>query len=192
MEPFRLTKTYVLFIVALLFVALLLVGALYFVGERKEEQALQESSAGAALRTESAEVYTDMEGNSLQLDEYLGQVIVANAWASWSPFSKTELPNLARLQREFSDRGVVVLAINRGEQKTTAESFLRLVSAYEDVTLVLDTEDHYYTSIDGYAMPETVFYDVKGNIVHQARGQLTYEDMKTFTEDALEASVESP
>jgi thiol-disulfide isomerase/thioredoxin len=132
--------------------------------------------------------YTDLLGNPMTLTSYVGKVIVVNSWASWSPESSRELPLLATIVKEYTDREVVVLAINRAEPQSTAERYLRTVGAADGVQLILDPDDHYYKSIGGYAMPETIFYDTKGNIVQHHHGVLTEAKIRTFLEETLEAS----
>jgi len=39
-------------------------------------------------------------------------------------------------------------------------------------------------------MPETLFYDKKGNVVVHKRGFMTYEEMQKNTEAAIRASAE--
>jgi len=35
--------------------------------------------------------YTDINGNEVSLEQYLGKILVVTSWASWSPFSKNDL-----------------------------------------------------------------------------------------------------
>jgi hypothetical protein len=51
------------------------------------------------------------------------------------------------------------------------------------VLVVVDPSDHFYTAIQGYAMPETVVYDRDGKLVLHARG--------TFVESELRVLIES-
>jgi thiol-disulfide isomerase/thioredoxin len=159
----------------------------YTIKQRNAKATIDASEAGTALKTESGNTaYTDIDGNPVALDDYLGNVLIVNSWASWSPFSVNELPSFARLGQEFIDSDVKVLAINRAESGATAQAFLRSVEATDGLLLILDPGDRYYDSIEGFSMPETIFYDVKGNIVHHKRGFMTYEEMRRLTLKTLE------
>ncbi|MBP6881052.1 MAG: TlpA family protein disulfide reductase [Candidatus Pacebacteria bacterium] len=173
--------------------AIIIVGVLYtwFVIHKVAVERAANNPANESLSTiEGVAPYTDMAGNPLSLSEHVGSVLVVNSWASWSPDSVRELPALAEIVTEYAEKDVKVIAINRAEPQTTAERFLRTVGAADAVQLVLDPDDHFYHSIQGYAMPETIFYDRKGGVVHHHHGVLTKDEMKTYLEMALSAGSE--
>lgn len=168
---------------------LLIAAAFYTLSVIKKERAIQVRNNPATQAFNVAEgtnPYTDLAGNSLNLDSHLGTVVVVNSWASWSPHSQTELPLLSTIADDYRDKEVRFLAINRSESKESAERFLRSIGVGESIELVLDTDDKFYTSIAGYAMPETVVYDKKGNVVYHARGVVDTEILRTYIQSALE------
>jgi thiol-disulfide isomerase/thioredoxin len=116
--------------------------------------------------------YTDMSGNAVDLSAYLGKVLVINSWASWSPSSSGDLTSLSTLSQRYSDEEVVFLAINRGEPRGTAAAFMKAYNINTEVILVLDPEDRFYKSIEGFSMPETIIYDRFGNLIQHQRGKL--------------------
>lgn len=126
---------------------------------------------------DSASRYTTLEGSTTNVSDYLGNIIVVTTWASWCPSCATELPKLSSLAGEYDQ--VSFLAINRAEQRTTAERFLRSVNATSGVELILDPEDRYFNSIDGYAMPETLIYNQNGDIVLHIRGDMNIDEVRT-------------
>jgi len=146
------------------------------------------SDAQKSLVTSDEQVFTDLQGNQIGFNDYQGKVRVVNSWASWTPFSQQELPLLEELAKEYKDREVVVLAINRKEQREFAVSYLSTLQTFENVIFAIDLTDSFYTSIGGFSMPETIFYDATGNIIFHKRGNMTYEEMKLHTEAALSSS----
>jgi len=169
-------------------VALLLIGAITIVllQNQQAKRELAESPAAGALATGGAAApYTDFAGNPANLDQYVGQVLIVNSWASWSPSSAAELKRLAEVAQSYAEQGVVVIAINRAEAKDTAEAYLQSIGVADQVRLIVDNDDRYYTSIGGYTMPETVFYDQNGSIVAHKRGELTGSEVASFIEEAL-------
>ena len=147
--------------------------------QRAAEQAANQAFQALGGTKQDTAPYTDIAGNPVALNDYLGSVIVVNSWASWSPDSRTELPLLAEIANEFED--VHIVAINRAEPATTAERFLKTIGTYDQVQLVLDPTDRYYAVINGYAMPETVVYNADGDITFRKHGPVT----KAELEDAL-------
>ncbi|MEM9336240.1 MAG: TlpA disulfide reductase family protein [Patescibacteria group bacterium] len=142
----------------------------------------------ALLPGEGVAPYTDLEGNIVSFDDFRGDIIVANAWASWCPFCVNELPDFATVAAEYSDRGVTVLAINRKEDRRIAIRFLETLNNPKDIMFILDPDDNFYNSIGGFTMPETVFYDREGNIFLHKRGFMDKAEMRGHIDRALAAS----
>ncbi len=189
MQNFRDNKKIFIFVG----VILLLVGTYTgLVLKRKWDRDMMNNPAMNALATSGEGTpYTDMNGNVLTFDSYLGEILVVNSWASWAPDSAKELPTLAKVASEFSDKNVKVIAINRAEPQTTAERFLQTVGAADGVELVLDLDDRYYKSVSGFAMPETIFYDREGNIVHHHHGVISEEDLRNYLQKTFEVNPEN-
>ena len=62
-------------------------------------------------------------GGKLSLKQYQGQVVYVDFWASWCPPCLKSLPVLDELQKEFSDQGFQVLAINVDKDVAAAREF---------------------------------------------------------------------
>ena len=138
-----------------------------------------EAPALASLKTVQGQApYTDIDGNEVYLSDYVGTVLVVNSWASWCPACSAELKKLSEVMQEFEEAEVVALAINRAEPSMTAVSYLKTIDSTGSLKLVLDPSDRYYSSIEGYNMPETVIYDRKGNVVMQKHGAVTKVELK--------------
>lgn len=121
-------------------------------------------------------VLTDYDGNEVQLSDYRRHVLVVYAWASWCPYCGDELESLAQLKSTYGD-DVVVLAVNRGEPLGDARAFTDKLALHEDVVLLLDPLDALYKDIEGYAMPETLFIDARGEIRFHQRGPIQNETL---------------
>lgn len=180
-----------LIVVLVLGIILLLVG--YFAWQALTKDTvdpLASSDAAAALiPTSSSTTYTNLQGEPQSLSHHLGSVIVVHSWATWVPTSPQSLRDLSQLQAEFAARNVTVLAINRSEPRSTALQFLRQVDA-TNLTLLADEDDQFYQAVGGQTMPETLFYDDAGQIVHHAKRPLQYEELVTYTAQALRTEVE--
>jgi hypothetical protein len=79
-----------------------------------------------------------------------------------------------------------LLAINRAEDAVTAERFLNYYNLWSDVELLLDPTDHFYKSIGGYAMPETVIFDEKGSTKAHFRGVVTQAEIETALKESTD------
>lgn len=56
--------------------------------------------------------FQTMDGKEASLADFAGKVVVLNLWATWCAPCREEMPGLDRLQAQFADRDVVVLALS--------------------------------------------------------------------------------
>ena len=61
-------------------------------------------------------------GKTLKLSEYKGKVILLNLFATWCGPCRFESPDLAKLQKEFGDRGLVVIELSTEDREASDES----------------------------------------------------------------------
>src|SRR5205823_11425781 len=66
-----------------------------------------------------------LDARHLSMTEYRGTVIVLTFWASWCLECRVEMPELERLHREFSARGLAIIGVNARENKETARRYAK-------------------------------------------------------------------
>ncbi len=158
----------------------------HLVQKRSAERSLDQSPASTVLKSSTTTAnFTDFDGNEADLEQFLGQTLIVNSWASWAPSSVSELQLLTNVAKNYRDKGVVVIAINRAEPRSTAEAFLSTLGLTDEVLLIVDKDDRYYKAIEGYTMPETVIYDTKGDVIHHKRGAITSAELTQVLDTAL-------
>lgn len=142
-----------------------------------------------AIQSEEHVAYKDMSGAPVDLALYEDTPIIVNAWATWSPFSATELVTLASLKREYGDV-FEVIAINRKESPGTITAYLGQIGDTSGITFLQDETDHFFNTVTGFAMPESVFYNRDGKIVAHVRGTMTEAEMRAHIETMLKRANE--
>lgn len=148
------------------------------------------SEASQALSTTEVQSFTSLAGEPLDLSSHEGKIRVVNSWASWCPFCVQELRDFETLATEYKDKEVVVIAINRKEPKEQAQAFLNTVGSFENIVFAIDVADSFYAAVEGFAMPETIFYDAEGNVVLHKRGFMSIEEMRSHTETSLNGALD--
>jgi peroxiredoxin len=117
-----------------------------------------------------------LEGTNLRLDEYKGQVVLINFWASWCGPCRQELPLLDRINERYRDAGFAVLGVNvEGTMgpasemaKKTGVTFPVLVDENQRVSEMYDLE----------AMPTSVVVDRDGVVKYVHRGYKPGDEAK--------------
>ncbi len=51
-------------------------------------------------------------GDTVSLDQFKGQVVLVNVWATWCEPCKVEMPSIERLHRELAPQGLKILAVS--------------------------------------------------------------------------------
>jgi len=68
---------------------------------------------------------TDLEGKPVALSDFKGQVVLYNAWATWCPPCKEEMPTLEAYYQAHKNDGFVVLAIDDGEAVADVAAYVK-------------------------------------------------------------------
>lgn len=163
-------------------IAVIGIGAYILFGRSSELAAPSETSnVSASVPTDSGErlpalTLKDYEGNDMSLSDFSGKALIVNSWAAWCPFCRQELPDLAALQREFPDIGVI--AIDRAESLATAKRYSDELDVTGKLVLLLDPRDSFYKAIGGFTMPETIFVNAAGAVVFHKRGPMSLSEMR--------------
>jgi peroxiredoxin len=93
-------------------------------------RAIVESAAGAAVPLSvdfpAPDVHlTDLQGHPVAFSDYKGQVILYNAWATWCPPCKNEMPVLEAYYRDHRQAGFVVIAVEDGQPLSDVAAYVK-------------------------------------------------------------------
>ncbi len=123
---------------------------------------------GAALAhgkemNESAPDFTlkSRSGENLRLEDFRGQVVMLNFWASWCGPCRQEMPLMDDLYQQYKDLGFTVLAVNVDENRDEAHRFLDKVPV--TYPILYDPESQVSEQYRVQAMPTTVMIDRNGD-----------------------------
>ena len=118
-----------------------------------------------------------------------GKVTVINFWGTWCTPCVNELPYFDQIAAEHADT-VTVIAIHTNLVSHTEPEYI--AGHYPNSGIIfardyiLDTAEGYYTTLGGRGTyPYTLVLDENGIITKIFFSSVTYEDLKTAVEDAL-------
>jgi len=117
--------------------------------------------------------FTTLDGQPITVEEFRGELVVLNFWATWCPPCLREIPELVRLHDELSEQGVVIVGI--AAQSGKADAVGEFAGAHAMSYPVWMVDD---ASLDKYGVvgfPFTFLIDREGQIRMRYVGPQTYE-----------------
>jgi thiol-disulfide isomerase/thioredoxin len=146
-----------------------LFGLLTYVVAIRGPVAAPSSDIGAVSRGLVAPDFTlpDLAGRRVSLEQFRGQVVLINFWATWCEPCLEEMPSLQALYERFKDRKLVVLAVNLNETGPDLEEYLK--TARLTFPILLDgqaTAQRYGTD----KVPESYLIDNRGVVLQKIVG----------------------
>ena len=113
---------------------------------------------------------TDMDDEIRDLEQLRGRVVVINFWATWCPPCRREMPSLERLHQQTKDRGVVVLAVNIGEDVDTVFPFFGQLDPAPGFPILFDTKGESLKAWGVRGLPTTYVVGPDGKLAYKAVG----------------------
>jgi peroxiredoxin len=107
-------------------------------------------------------------GKNIKLNEYRGDVVMINFWASWCGPCRQEMPALEQLYSKYKDLGFVILGVNIDEDSSKAVSMLSKIPV--SFPVLFDNTKKVSNLYGVSAMPTTFLLDRDGNLryLHKA------------------------
>lgn len=113
---------------------------------------------------------TTLEGRAVNLQEFRGKPVVLNAWATWCPPCRRELPMMMRLDREHPE--VHFLFVSQGEGPQVVRRYLE-EAGLEAPWVLLDPETRLSQALGLQGLPTTLFFDREGRLVARHLGEIS-------------------
>lgn len=126
--------------------------------------ALAIAPAGPAPKFQLA----SMAGKPVSLDQYKGQVVMLNFWASWCGPCRQEMPILEKLHTKYKPMGFTMIGVNVEPDSGEAAKWLQGTPV--TFPILFDTKSDVSKLYSVASMPSTVIIDRKGNLRWLHRG----------------------
>lgn len=130
---------------------------------------------------------TTLTGSTLDQSVFSdNKLVMVNYWATWCGPCVGEIPDLAKISKEYADKGFVIVGVLTGDDDIDgAKQFI----ADQKVTYpVVLPEAFFGDQAEGiYAIPTTKFFDSDGKLIGDAVvGAKSYEDWTSLIDFLLE------
>ncbi|HNN49209.1 MAG TPA: TlpA disulfide reductase family protein, partial [Marmoricola sp.] len=118
---------------------------------------------------------TTLEGESVSLDSFKGQVVVLNVWGSWCPPCRKEAPLLTEAARELAKEDVVFLGINTRDSST--DQGLAFQKKYDvPYPSIYDPSGQnllsFRRTLNPNSIPSTLIIDAEGRVAASILGEI--------------------
>lgn len=130
---------------------------------------------------------TTLTGDLLELSGLRNRVVVLNVWGSWCPPCREEAPVLAKVSKEYADRGVSFVGINVRDNRAAAVAFERRYgitypSIEDQGGRVLLALNQY---IPANAVPVTLVLDRQGRVAARVLGAVEESTLTALLDTVL-------
>jgi thiol-disulfide isomerase/thioredoxin len=130
-----------------------------------------------------------ISGEKFTNESVKGKVVLLQFWATWCPYCRAEQGIVDGLQKEFADKGFVVLAVDVAESKKKVKTYLQ--ENPRSVRIVLTEDTNLAAMYQATRYPIYVVIDRDGNIVGQQNGAAGERALRTLLRRAgLQSAAE--
>jgi thiol-disulfide isomerase/thioredoxin len=124
-----------------------------------------------------------LDGTTVRLSDYRGQVVMLNFWATWCPPCRAEMPMLQTASDRYYDQGFIILAVNDAEPVSHIQAFVDRLALRFPIILDQDERLQHLFGVVGY--PTSVFMDRDGVAFATHLGALSSDQLTAYIEAGL-------
>lgn len=185
----RINHPYQIIALGLIGVGLLVLGALALVLLPKQDSAASSkgsSGTGPAQVSYPAPALslTDLQDERVSLENYLGQVVLVNNWATWCPPCKAEMPALQAFYEDHHHQDFTIVAIEAGDPPAEVAEF---VATYDLTFPVwLDPAGAATDAFRNPALPSSYVIDKTGTVRLAWVGAVNLDALEKYVTPFLE------
>lgn len=144
---------------------------------QEEDEGEEEGQEPEKVLAPDFTVY-DLDGNAVQLSDYIGKPIVLNFWASWCGPCQMEMPDFHEKYLQLGEK-VNFLMINMTTGRETQESAIAFIEKNDySFPIFYDTQSDAAMTYGAYSLPTTYFIDAEGYAIAQATGAIDAETLQ--------------
>ncbi len=112
----------------------------------------------------------NLTGDTVRLEQFRGDYILLNFWATWCPPCVKEMPSMERLQQHFKGKGIQIVAVSLDKDQ---EEKVAIFAAKLNLTfpILLDPDGIASGPYGANALPSTFILDPEGQVVAAAKGE---------------------
>jgi len=126
----------------------------------------------------------DLSGKLVRLSDFTGQPVLINAWATWCPPCRAEMPLLNEYYLQHKADGFVILAVNAGETQPQVSQFISQTGF--SFPVLLDADSAALSRLGVFSFPTSILVGRDGTVKKIHVGLITPETIQTEIAPLLE------
>lgn len=126
---------------------------------------------------------TSYDGDTYNLRDLRGQIVIVNLWANWCPPCHAEAEDLQQVHEDYSANDVLMIGVNWLDSDRVALDFIEFYGiTYPNAS---DVGEAFYEAYNIQGPPETFIIGRDGIVQATFIGGTTYEAIATILDDLL-------
>jgi len=110
----------------------------------------------------------DLKGRDVSLEDFKGQVVFLNFWATWCPPCRNEMPSMEKLYSRMEGQDFAMLAVDLQENEDQVRRFVD--TAGYSFPVLLDSSGRTGAAYQVSGIPTTYIIDKQGNVLARVVG----------------------
>ncbi len=128
----------------------------------------------------------DLQGNMHDLNDYKGQIVLLQFWATYCPPCRKEMPSMNRMIEKMEGTAFKILAVDMGESKAEVRLFIDEVKP--EFTILMDESGKSIADWQVFAAPSNFIIGPEGKIRYTLFGGVEWDSDEMI--DTLKALAE--
>ena len=120
--------------------------------------------------------FSDLSGNTLGLDDFRGQVVLVNYWATWCAPCLRELPSLERMEAAVANPEFRLLAISIDREGAAKVGPFLDENDFGGLPAYLDPSGLSAVALGVLGMPTTILFDREGREIGRYTGATEWDE----------------
>ena len=145
-----------------------------------------DSASDLAVRAFFNNPWQTPDGKSLDTQPWREKVLIVNFWASWCPPCIEEMPELEKLQWEFSNQNVLFVGIAIDSPSNVREFLKKTPISYPIAMGGMNGSEMYKALGNSQsALPFTIIISPSGKIISSKLGKISEDEVRSAIKAAL-------
>ena len=115
----------------------------------------------------------DLQGKSHNLNDYKGQVVLVQFWATYCGPCRKEMPSMNKMKAKMGDVPFTILAVDMGESKEEVQQFVNEVKP--EFTILMDEDGRSINDWRVFAAPSNFIIGPDGSIRYTLFGGVEWD-----------------